>query len=63
MRNIQRNIIRNKYGNKALNDLWQSRQIKKYGLMKLKEIHKKCSPKSNTTMYEVLKKMMRLEDK
>jgi len=42
MRKIVRNVMRNKVGNSGLQELFQTYQIKKYGLNKLDILHKKC---------------------
>lgn len=44
MRNIKRNILRRKYGNKALGSMWRSLQLRRYGKYQLALMHKICNP-------------------
>lgn len=52
MRQIKRNILRRKYGNRALKSIWRDRQIKKYGKELLAVLHKLCNPNSATILHK-----------
>lgn len=52
MRQIKRNILRKKYGNRGLKSMWRSLQLRKYGKEHLAILHKLCNPNSATILHK-----------